>query len=271
MWGGLNWVKTDSQHLHVLLPESVNYSVFENCALLGYYATSSGNSLSTFRDNLPVPSSQCMNPNKFLNPEDRTAMLSLHVGKKLNCVWNVMAHGDAREGKWRGNWRMEWVASPRHTTSEHGLSNITIAYARTSAACSWLNWRPCRFNPLNAELNPICQLLALLGGATIVVVSRLRVKWSLPFLRKMKSGFCACAITFQTNSTTTQCIATQKSPVLSCFAAEAWYHAYYTSYFFKVSGHVNNIFVLFIKKYLFRDCGFPVGEIKRHKQPDFCS
>jgi hypothetical protein len=31
-------------------------------------------------------------------------------------------------------------------------------------------------NPLNAELNPICRLLALLGGATIVVVSRLRVK-----------------------------------------------------------------------------------------------
>jgi hypothetical protein len=22
-----------------------------------------------------------------------------------------MAHGDAREGKWRGNWQMEWVAS----------------------------------------------------------------------------------------------------------------------------------------------------------------
>ena len=31
-------------------------------------------------------------------------------------------------------------------------------------------------NPLNAELNPICHLLALLGDATIVVVSRLRVK-----------------------------------------------------------------------------------------------
>jgi hypothetical protein len=30
-------------------------------------------------------------------------------------------------------------------------------------------------NPLNPELNPICHLLALLGGATIVVVSRLRV------------------------------------------------------------------------------------------------
>jgi hypothetical protein len=33
-------------------------------------------------------------------------------------------------------------------------------------------------NPLNAELNPICHLLALLGGATIVVVSRLRVNVS---------------------------------------------------------------------------------------------
>src|SRR5215510_13881867 len=40
------------------------------------------------------------------------------------------------------------------------------------------NWCICWFfvDPLNAELNPICHLLALLGGATIVVVSRLRVK-----------------------------------------------------------------------------------------------
>jgi len=34
-------------------------------------------------------------------------------------------------------------------------------------------------NPLNAELNPICHLVALLGGATIVVVSRLRVNSEL--------------------------------------------------------------------------------------------
>ena len=26
-------------------------------------------------------------------------------------VRNLVAHGDAREGKWRGNWRMEWVTS----------------------------------------------------------------------------------------------------------------------------------------------------------------
>jgi hypothetical protein len=29
----------------------------------------------------------------------------------LESRWNLMAHGDAREGKWTGNWRMEWVAS----------------------------------------------------------------------------------------------------------------------------------------------------------------
>ena len=45
-----------------------------------------------------------------------------------------MAHGDAREGKRRGNWRMEWVASTLHTTSEHGVSSITTADAHTSAA-----------------------------------------------------------------------------------------------------------------------------------------
>jgi len=44
-----------------------------------------------------------------------------------------MAHGDAREGKWRGNLRMEWVASTLHTTSEHGVSSITTADAHTSA------------------------------------------------------------------------------------------------------------------------------------------
>jgi len=33
------------------------------------------------------------------------------VRADVNCVWNVMAHGDSREGKRRGNWRMEWVAS----------------------------------------------------------------------------------------------------------------------------------------------------------------
>ena len=78
-----------------------------------------------------------------------------------------MVHGDARERKWRRNWRMQWVASTLHTTSEHGVSSITTADAHTSAASSRLSWRPRRF------------------------------KWTRPFRRKKKSGFCACAITFQ--------------------------------------------------------------------------
>jgi hypothetical protein len=62
---------------------------------------------------------------------------------------------------------MEWVASILHTTSEHGVSGSTTADAHTSAASNRLNWRPRRF------------------------------KWTRPFRRKTKSGFCACAITFK--------------------------------------------------------------------------
>jgi hypothetical protein len=29
----------------------------------------------------------------------------------VECVWNLMEYGDAWEGKWRGNWWMEWLAS----------------------------------------------------------------------------------------------------------------------------------------------------------------
>ena len=59
-----------------------------------------------------------------------------------------------------------------HATSERGLSSITQADSHTSAASSRLNWRPHRF------------------------------KWTLPFKRKTKSGFCACAIRFRTSYTT---------------------------------------------------------------------
>ena len=35
----------------------MNYAILEDCALLGYYAASSGSFLRTLRDNLSVPSS----------------------------------------------------------------------------------------------------------------------------------------------------------------------------------------------------------------------
>jgi hypothetical protein len=37
----------------------------------------------------------------------------------------------------------------------------------------------CNINPLNADLNPICHLLALLGAHHILYVSRVRVKMDL--------------------------------------------------------------------------------------------
>jgi len=40
-----------------------------------------------------------------------------------------------------------------------------------------------KFNPLNAELNPICHLLALLGAHHILHVSRIRVNWLVRNMR----------------------------------------------------------------------------------------
>jgi hypothetical protein len=41
-------------------------NILENCAILGYYAASSGNFLPTFRDNVSVPSSGFKNPKESL-------------------------------------------------------------------------------------------------------------------------------------------------------------------------------------------------------------
>ena len=97
--------------------------------------------------------------------------------------------------KWMGNWRMEWVASTLHTTSEHGVSSITTADAHTSAASSRLNWRPFRF------------------------------KWTRPFRRKTKSGFCACAIVFQLASKSSFTYLLTPRYSLSWEANRGWLHS----------------------------------------------
>jgi len=80
---------------------------------------------------------------------------------------------------------MECLASTLHTTSEHVVFSITTADAHTSAASIRLNWRPRRF------------------------------KWTRPFCRKMKSGFCACAITFQLASTLVRI----SNRIVTCYAS----------------------------------------------------
>jgi len=41
----------------------------------------------------------------------------------------------------------------------------------------WIANNVAKFNPLNAELNPICHLLALLGAHHILHISRVRAKY----------------------------------------------------------------------------------------------
>jgi len=84
---------------------------------------------------------------------------------------------------------MEWVASTLHITSESGVSSITTADAHTSAASNRLNWRLRRF------------------------------KWSHSFRRKTKSGFCACAITFQRHFTIFRL---QQLPLFAMMSKRGW-------------------------------------------------
>ena len=42
---------------------------------------------------------------------DRTSDMRNRNKTRVELVRNLVAHGDAREGKWRGNWQMQWVAS----------------------------------------------------------------------------------------------------------------------------------------------------------------
>ena len=70
----------------------------------------------------------------------------------VDSSWNVKTHDDAWERKWRGNSRMDWVASTLHTTSKHDVSSITTADAHTSATITRLNWRPA------ADLNGLVRL-----------------------------------------------------------------------------------------------------------------
>ena len=116
--------------------------------------------------------------------------------------WHTVTHGRGSEGE-------TGERSILHTTSEHGVSSITTADAHTSAASSRLNWRPRRFI------------------------------WTRPFRRKTKSGFCACAITFQMKSTKTtrsgkpsavqtpaNYISRRRNPLRPCWphVQDAWIH-----------------------------------------------
>ena len=72
-------------------------------------------------------------------------------------------------------WRTNWITSG-HEISHRRFCRMDKNYMSTVQGSSAWYFETYCINPLKAELNPICHLLALLGGAPIVVVSRLRVK-----------------------------------------------------------------------------------------------
>jgi len=68
-----------------------------------------------------------------------------------------------------------WCKEENETVIALEILAYTFLYVSYENEMASVNGKVKKVNPSNAELNPICHLLALLGGATIVVVSRLRV------------------------------------------------------------------------------------------------
>jgi hypothetical protein len=104
----------------------------------------------------------------LLHPEDGGSEFLLNFGRvRLKPDGTRWRTGEEVKGKLANGVGSQYS----HPTSERGVTSIIYADAHTSAASCRLKWRPRRF------------------------------KWTRPFRRKTKSGFCACAITFQTQST----------------------------------------------------------------------
>ena len=66
----------------------------------------------------------------------------------------------------------------RRTRDRRWLRDCTVTATDVQYAprAEMIAQASCDFNPLNAELNPICYLLALLGAHHFLHVSRIRVK-----------------------------------------------------------------------------------------------
>jgi hypothetical protein len=68
------------------------------------------------------------------------------------------------------------VSGANHSIAQHHIPGTCVFSSNVVRTSNLCKYAFTVLNLLNAKLNPICHLLALLGGATIVVVSKLRVK-----------------------------------------------------------------------------------------------
>ena len=155
---------TSPGHLHREIEESYNNVSPAQCEVVSSQPQSADSPLVSRPVLIMLRISSCTPylraVSSIRNPKSHQAV--------VEAVRNVKAQGDTWEGEWRGNRRLERVA----TTLAMCLGSWSIhgrpADPHSSTASSRLNWLPRRF------------------------------KWTRPFLWKTKSGFCACAITFQT-------------------------------------------------------------------------
>jgi hypothetical protein len=70
--------------MYLTLLETENYLNCEICALLGYYAASSGKPIPAFRDNLSVPNSRVKNSKKKLYLKTQSVPRSKHTPSQLH-------------------------------------------------------------------------------------------------------------------------------------------------------------------------------------------
>ena len=92
----------------------------------------------------------------------------MHSFKKTGCVCKRTSTG-------RPSGTDEQVQQVRQTFLLMSVVSQRVHIQSTCKVCN-KNLECCSINPLNAELNPICYLLALLGAHRFLHVSRIRVK-----------------------------------------------------------------------------------------------
>ena len=135
----------------------------------------------------------------------------------LYCVRKVVAHGDAREGKWRGNWRMEWVAStltwPRNvlypalltlmrtprlpavdwTDSPADLNGLIRLGERRNVVSARVPSRSARAVPNSAKQGHLEIILGRTQNLVLTVSWTLNLKWFwlLTYLSKAICYFCS--------------------------------------------------------------------------------
>jgi len=132
----------------------------ENCVFLGYYAAISGDCLPTFWDNLSVSSSVVLTLEDKLIWPLKMEPIGCAETSLRNCRYSLRNNSEERSS---------------HVLCGGSLKSSNICYLAISFWTRSLVGKWLIILSLNAELNPICHLLALLQDHHILHVSRIRV------------------------------------------------------------------------------------------------